>query len=119
MKNCNVYYVYKHINKNTNEVFYIGKGSFDRAYSINSRNLYWKEYTKENEYIVEIVNDNLTEEESFKIELDLIAQYGIDNLTNIRDEKNRKVIIKPIDLIIDSSNYDEDIKTRMKNICSW
>jgi hypothetical protein len=70
------YYVYKHIIKNTNRVFYIGKGHGNRAWDKNGRSAYWNNITKNQEYIVEIVKDNLTEQDSYSIEKELIALYG-------------------------------------------
>lgn len=79
----NKFYVYKHINKKTNEVFYIGKGSGKRAYDKINRNKNWIEYTKNNEYYVTIFKDSLTEDEAYDMEIDEIKKIGLDKLTNI------------------------------------
>jgi hypothetical protein len=70
------YYVYKHIIKNTNRVFYIGKGHGNRAWDKNGRSAYWNNITKNQEYVVEIVKNNLTEQDSYSMEKELIALYG-------------------------------------------
>lgn len=69
------YYVYKHISKLTLEVFYIGKGRKRRAHSRNSRNRYWKNIANKEGYIVEFISFNLTEEESLRLEIELIAKF--------------------------------------------
>jgi hypothetical protein len=79
-------YVYKHIRKDTNEVFYIGIGSdtlgkYTRAFDKNSRNRYWNFLTKKTDYIVEIVEDNLTWDVACKCEIELIKKYGRKDLS--------------------------------------
>ena len=76
-------YVYKHIRKDTNEVFYIGIGSdikYKRANDTNNRNKYWKNITNKTDYIVEIIEDNLTWEQVCDIEVKLIKHYGRKDL---------------------------------------
>ena len=36
-----IYYVYEHTRPDTGNVFYVGKGSFKRAYSKAKRNKHW------------------------------------------------------------------------------
>jgi len=68
--------VYKHIRKDTNEIFYVGIGTnLRRAYTKKSRNCYWKNIAK-NGYVVEILHKNLTWEEACIKEVELIKQYG-------------------------------------------
>lgn len=67
------YYVYYHVNKHTLEVFYIGKGKGGRAWD-NDRNELWVKYVESNEYDIQIVAANLTEEEAFSIEGCLIKK---------------------------------------------
>jgi hypothetical protein len=92
MKNENKrYYVYLHINEETNEVFYVGKGTGTRALSTKSRNVNWYYYTKKNYYRVEFVKMNLTNNEAMDLEYHTIMKYGIVNLLNIA---NRNLIRK-------------------------
>lgn len=85
----NKYYVYEWIRLDTNEPFYVGKGSGDR----------WKKLTRDNNHhfnnivnskdvVVNILEDNLTEEEAFEYESYYIWYYrdiiGYD-LCNITD----------------------------------
>jgi hypothetical protein len=83
--------VYKHIRKDTNEVFYIGIGKTEkRAYSNANRNKHWHNIVNKYGYIVEIIKTNLTKEDAIQIEIDLIKNYGrrdlkegtLVNLTN-------------------------------------
>lgn len=77
------FYVYLHINPTNGKVFYIGKGSGNRAYQTRSRNDYWKNTV--NKYGIEvcIVSDNMTNEEAASFEVRLISFYGLDNLCNM------------------------------------
>ena len=95
----NNYYVYEHIRNDNNTVFYVGKGRGWRAYT-KSRNPHHDRIAKKYGFTVRIVKDNLTEEEAFNLEKEVIANYifnlgyGIDieglrkpdsmyNLTNL------------------------------------
>jgi hypothetical protein len=75
-------YVYRHVRKDTNEVFYIGIGlkedpEYKRAYDkFNGRNRMWKGITAKTEYEVHIMMDDLTDEETIAKEIELISLYG-------------------------------------------
>lgn len=76
-------YVYKHIRKDTNEVFYIGIGSdknYNRANSKSGRNKYWKRIINKVGYEIEIICDNISWKEALDIEIKLIKQYGRKDL---------------------------------------
>jgi hypothetical protein len=104
-----VYYVYCHRDPITKEIFYIGKGTGNRAYVFQSRGKYWINYVKKYGLpIIEILYDNLSEEESFILEKQLIENLGrkdlkngsLVNLTNggegcsglIHSDKTKKII---------------------------
>lgn len=71
------YYVYHHVNKINNDIFYVGKGKGKRAYDTIGRNQYWLNYTKKYpEFEVVIVYDNLLEEEAFELEIKEINKIG-------------------------------------------
>lgn len=79
-----IFYVYVHKRKTDGSVFYVGKGTGDRASDNSSRNIWWSRIVeKSNGYEFEIVYDNLTEQEAFKKEQELILEFGLDNLCNI------------------------------------
>lgn len=78
--------VYCHTRPDTNEIFYIGKGSLVRAKTSGSRNRYWKNVVaKAGGFNVEIVAKNLTEKEALSFEILLIKKLREQNvkLTNI------------------------------------
>ena len=72
------YYVYVHKDCSTGEVFYVGKGYGRRAWSTKSRNSRWesKVASLSNGWQAEIVQDNLSEDEAFNLEVSLIDKYG-------------------------------------------
>ena len=70
-----MFYVYEWFNKNTKEIFYIGKGSKNRYKNIRKRNKLFLEYIKNNECDVEIIQYFKNEEEAFKKEYELICYY--------------------------------------------
>lgn len=76
----NIYYIYFHINPLKNEIFYVGKGKGNRAYDKNKRNRFWKNIVKKYGYIVDIIEDNLTEKEAFEREIFYIKKIGRKNL---------------------------------------
>jgi hypothetical protein len=76
-------YIYKHIRKDTKEVFYIGIGSdsnYKRAKDTNGRNLHWKNIIKKTEYGVEIIKDNILWHTACQLEKELIKKYGRKDL---------------------------------------
>ena len=76
-------YVYGHYKADTNELFYIGKGMGKRAYQKTNRNIHWKRVVKKHGLVVKILEDDLTEEQAYEKEKQLIAEVGLENLTNI------------------------------------
>lgn len=84
-------YVYRHIRKDTNEVFYIGIGKKkERKDSKDSRNTHWHNITKKAGFYSEIIEDDLSWEEACLREIFWIKHYGrldlnegsLVNLTN-------------------------------------
>jgi len=81
----NNYYVYIHKTKD-GIPFYVGKGKGKRAWSTN-RNADWKEFVNRiGDYNVELPYTNLSEQKALDIEKKLIADIGVNNLTNILSE---------------------------------
>jgi hypothetical protein len=86
-------YVYKHIRKDTNEVFYIGIGTLKNHKRVNSllnRNNHWLNISKKVGYYSEIIADNITWEYACELEKYWISYYGrLDqkkgNLVNLTD----------------------------------
>ena len=68
------YYVYVHIRKDNNTVFYVGKGTGDRAYNLDRSDFHDKVRDKYG-CRVEIIKDNLTESQAFRLESKMIKYY--------------------------------------------
>jgi hypothetical protein len=78
-------YVYGHYKADTGELFYIGKGTGKRAWSRYYRNQHWKNVVNKHGLKVEVLYDGLTEELAYEKEKEIIAEVGLNNLTNISD----------------------------------
>lgn len=79
------FYVYLHLRATDGRVFYVGKGSKNRAFSKGGRSIFWKKIVKKHSYTVDIVQNNLQEWYAFELEKELIAYYGRENLCNLTD----------------------------------
>lgn len=77
--------VYIHRRKSDGRIFYIGKGSRKRAYSVSrsQRNPYWWNVAAKHGVVVEIYRDGLTDDCAYCIEQILIGSIGIGNLANL------------------------------------
>lgn len=75
-----MFYIYRHIRPDTNEVFYIGKGleSSSRSHQRSGRNKYWHNVVNKNngQYDVEIMMSGLSEQEALDKEAEFIKLYG-------------------------------------------
>ncbi len=79
------FYVYVHRKATDGTVFYVGKGSFKRAYSFSKRNNYWNNVANKHGVDVQIVARFSKGECAFSFERALIKHYGRDNLCNLTD----------------------------------
>lgn len=130
-------YVYTHTRLDNNEIFYVGIGSdilgkYLRAFSKERRSKFWKDITKNREYKVDIIYDDLYWIDACKKEIELISKYGrrdlgrgtLVNLTDGGDGvfgyKHTKESL--MILSINSSNntkpciYFEDVNLRFKSL---
>jgi len=78
-------YVYGHYKADTGELFYIGKGTGKRAWGLDGRNPYWNNVVNKHGIEIKILYDNLTEEAAYEKEKEIIAEVGLNNLTNIAE----------------------------------
>jgi group I intron endonuclease len=81
----NKFYIYAHINPLFNKIFYIGKGSDKRAWDKRGRSEYWNNTVKKYGYIIDILEEGLSEEEAFEKEKWYIKRIGRENLVNMTD----------------------------------
>ena len=72
----NKFYIYYHINPLKNEIFYVGKGFGNRAYTKSYRNKHWHNTVNKYGYIIDIVEENLSEDDAFKLEKFYINKIG-------------------------------------------
>jgi hypothetical protein len=70
----NDYYVYAHSIPD-GRVFYVGKGRGIRQHQTGNRNEYWKRITKKYGYISMLLEENLTEQDSYDKEIVWIKHY--------------------------------------------
>lgn len=82
------FYVYEWFVEDTNEVFYVGKGSGTRYKTLSSRNKFFLDMYYTHHCNVRIVKSNLTEQEAFDEEIKRIKHYREKTnfrLTNVAD----------------------------------
>lgn len=75
-----MYCVYFHINPVKNEIFYVGMGLKNRPYVKHGRNEHWKNTVKKYNYVIDIIEENLTKEEAYQKEIFYIAKIGRKDL---------------------------------------
>jgi hypothetical protein len=76
-----MYYIYRHIRPDKNQVFYIGLGKFSKTYNRSKdkrRNKLWLNIVNKNsgKYKVEIILEDLTFEQAIEKEKEFIELYG-------------------------------------------
>jgi len=77
------FYVYVHRRATDGIVFYVGKGTANRAWQkASKRNEHWKRIVDKHGLIVEIVESGYQDWYSMEREIQLIEFYGFDNLCN-------------------------------------
>ena len=90
------FYVYKHIRKDNNTCFYVGKGKGYRMY-VPKRNKHFNRIRKKYGCYVVKIKENLTEKEAFALEREIIEDYvfvfgyGI-NIKGYRDYSDKKYL---------------------------
>ena len=80
-------YVYTHRKATTGDIFYVGKGTAERAWDRYGRTAYWQNVVAKHGFVVQIESDGLLEFEAFARERDLIASLrarGV-RLVNLTD----------------------------------
>jgi len=77
----NIYYVYQYIREDQTP-YYIGKGKDDRAWKSHRRSSGAEIKPKDNTRI-QLLTENLTEQEAWDLEIELIAKYGLKSAGGI------------------------------------
>lgn len=72
-KNSTEYYVYGHYRKDTNTLFYVGKGKNDRSRSKKNRNDHWKRIVAKHGYDIYYFAEGLDEKSAFDLERAIIT----------------------------------------------
>jgi len=73
--------IYQHRRKDTNEIFYIGRGkTLKRAFSRADRNVHWHNIVNKVGYFIDILYEDLSWEDSGIIEIELIKSLGRQNI---------------------------------------
>ena len=85
----NDFYVYVH-RKINGEIFYVGKGRAKRAWSKTNRSKSWLDLVSKEDFVVEILYKNLTEDKSLVLEKEVILDNP--NVINIRGDISPKYI---------------------------
>lgn len=93
-EDINRFYVYGHFTKDTDELFYIGKGTAGRYLSVSDRAKSWKIIVADRGFTARILYSNLTEVEALEKETLLIKEQLICNtlLVNSVKKFNRVTI---------------------------
>jgi hypothetical protein len=91
------YYTYMHTRNDTGEVFYIGKGKGNRAWSKTRHNPHWHAIVNKHGYNVEILANWEVEKEAYDHEEFLISCFRelSSSLTNICDDWRPPKIFGP------------------------
>lgn len=116
----NNYYVYQLIDPRNSQPFYIGEGKGNRAYSHltftsgcnnpHKDRIIQKIKNAGLDIIVMIVKDNLSKDESRHFEELLIAEIGIDNLSNICPSSHPPILVGADNGFYGKTHTDENKK---------
>ena len=79
------FYVYVHKRKTDGSIFYVGKGCGKRAWKKVCRSDWWKRIEAKHGRTVEIIKRDLTEDEAFSFEAEMVAKIGRETLCNLTD----------------------------------
>lgn len=79
------YYVYVHRRLTDNKIFYVGKGKNKRAFEKSYRNSKWTNIANAHGFKVEFAVSHMDELDALKLEQDMIAWFGKENLANVTD----------------------------------
>lgn len=102
------YYVYAHVNVETNEIFYVGKGRKLRAISEHGRSKIWKNITSDYNWDVIKLHENLSNDVA--CELELLEINRRNPVANVHKKDLRKKKMDAV-FIFKRYKYSEDSPT--------
>lgn len=110
--------VYRHRRLDNNKIFYVGVGVDEkRAFTKRNRSIFWHNIVAKTDYLIEIIQENLTQENCFELEIFLISLYGRKDiktgiLCNLTDggEGRKNVVTSLKTRLIRSKNAIKEIK---------
>jgi hypothetical protein len=85
LQNERRFYVYVHRRKSDGQIFYVGKGTRDRAWARDGRNSHWRNVVSKHGFTHHIISRFSSEVCAFSLERALIGFYGRKNLVNKTD----------------------------------
>lgn len=103
----NRFYVYGHFTADTDELFYIGKGSAGRYKSSNDRSSSWNNLVKQRGFVAKILIPNLIEKEALDKESELIVKELETNpllVNNVKSFTRTMITFEEADNLL---QYDE------------
>lgn len=104
-------YVYVHETLD-GKVFYVGKGSGDRAWAKHGRGKQWKDYTRCVEFVARIIKDGLTDSQAIELESELFNKYR-SQLINTVDPIIQAILRIGAD-VLSRVYYDESSPTCLR-----
>lgn len=78
----NAFYVYFHRRDSDGSIFYVGKGTGNRAWREHGRSEYWMRVRKKHGLKVDIHKEGMTEKDAHKEEMKMIKEIGRKRLCN-------------------------------------
>lgn len=106
----NKYYVYCHCFQDTNEIFYIGKGTGRRLVSPCRTDL-WKSLTETREYYSMKIRENLLENEAIDFEHELLQEFKPVGNVSHKSHRVKKIEYAVVKEIVE---YDETSPTFLR-----
>lgn len=132
-RNHNIYYLYKHISLDSNEIFYIGVGvkrkfysntfesKYERAHNCNGRSSFWKNYVNKHGRKVEIIFEIDDRDLILNKEKEFIKLYGrrdlcLGRLVNLTDGGELPIFLNKNSELKRRNKISEALKKRVRKL---
>lgn len=103
----NRFYVYGHFTKDTDELFYIGKGTAGRYLSTLDRSKSWQSVVADRGFVARILHSDLIEFDAIEKETQLIKEQLICNPLLVNSVKRFNKVTLDLEVANDIFEYDE------------